>query len=271
MAKNYLSSLAVFITLITITITTVSVGRTNASPMPQISAPEPNPSNNNNNNHFSFYAPATTQQLQLQLHQTNPMQLQTTTTTLTSTFNPYTKAINELLLDLRQHFLTRAFKFDEHFRRLVTTSKISLHTMFEDTYGTHYNQNVDIFTGMFHNLEQYYATGQININHQTISSITKSMEHFFDKLYQIIFKVFSNNSARPTTPRFLECATEQLAHLRPFRDIPDKLIDEIRHAFVAARTFNQALNLGIDVIKNIISVSFLFMIHPIFCSRTRRS
>lgn len=162
--------------------------------------------------------------------------------------NPYSRATYDLLLDLRHQMLTRSIKFDEHFRSLLSTSKISLHNLFAETYGMNYEQNTEIFTGMFESLEQYYAKGDIKL--------TKSMENFFERLYQKIFQVYNSNKAFP--PAYLQCATEQLTHLKPFQDVPEKLTDGIRHAFVAARTFFQALNEGMDVIKNIInSVSIL--------------
>lgn len=166
--------------------------------------------------------------------------------------NQYTKATHEILLDLRQQMLTRSIKFDEHFRNLLSCSKLSLHNMFADTYGLMYEHNTEIFTGMFEGLEQYYANGQIKL--------TKSMENFFERLYQKIFQVYNSNMA--FAPVYLDCATNQLAHLKPFKDVPEKLIDGIKHAFVAARTFVQALNNGIDIIKSIISVSRIVSFPP---------
>jgi len=184
-------------------------------------------------------------------HNLSPLSQQQQSTLITthqtnSLNNPYTLATHSLLLDLRQQLINRALKFDEHFRSLLSSSKLNLHNMFVDTYGMMYEHNTEIFTSMYESLEQYYATGQIKL--------TKSMENFFERLYQKIFQVYNSN--RAFTPSYLECATEQLAHLKPFKDAPEKLIGEIRHAFVAARTFNQALNSGIDAIKSIISVSF---------------
>lgn len=141
--------------------------------------------------------------------------------------------------------LSRSIKFDEHFRSLLSSTKVNLHNLFIDTYGIVYERNTEIFTEMFANLEQYYATGQI--------MLTRTMEEFFVRLYQKIFQVF--NVSKSFNADYLQCATEQLAHLKPFKEVPDKLMTEIRHVFVAARTFNQALNYGIDIIKHIISVS----------------
>lgn len=240
--------------------------------------------NNNNNNHHhpqhldyqsqSFSSHATRRNqlhqgsppiLQIQNNNINkPVQLispslsinlaqqQTQTQTQTPTqlqVGAFSKAADEALLELRQQMITRSMKFDEHFRQLLSNSKLSLHNLFADTYGMMYERNTEIFTGMFDSLEQYYAGGDIKL--------TKSMEIFFERLYQKIFQAYNTNKVFP--PPYLECLTEQLAHLKPFKDVPDKLIDGIRHAFVAARTFNQALSSGITVIKNIVSVSSGFL------------
>lgn len=146
--------------------------------------------------------------------------------------------------------LNRAVKFDENFRSLLTKSKISLHNMFVDTYGMMYERNVDIFTSMYESLEQYYARGDVNL--------TKSMSLFFERLYQKIFQEINVN--RSFSASYLDCATDQLNSLKPFKDAPEKLIGEVRHAFVAARTFYQALNSGIDVIKTILTVSTVFFV-----------
>lgn len=159
--------------------------------------------------------------------------------------NPYTKAANDILLDLRQEMLVRSMNFDENFRHSLSRSKLSLHSMFKDTYGLLYEHNTEIFTSMFESLEQYYAHGQIKL--------TKTMENFFDGLYQKVFQVY--NSYRSFTEEDLKCATQQISKLKPFKDVPDRLIEGVKRAFVSARTFTNALTRGIDVIKRIISVS----------------
>lgn len=163
----------------------------------------------------------------------------------TTTVGDYIKAINQQLLDLRQAFITRSFKFDEHFRNLLSTSKRGLHLMFTSTYGVMYERNTEIFTEMYGSLEQYYESGQVNL--------TKSMDEFFANLYKRVFQVFNSN--KHFTDQYLECVSDRLTEMKPFKDVPDKLVKSIRYTFVAARTFLKSLNEGIDVIKNVISVS----------------
>lgn len=45
--------------------------------------------------------------------------------------------------------------------------------------------------------------------------------------------------------------------LKPFGDVPKKLTVEVKRAFVATRTFVQALAIGRDVVKFVQEVRFL--------------
>lgn len=164
--------------------------------------------------------------------------------------NQYTTATYELLLDLRHQMMTSQFKFDDHFKDLLSKSKMSLHNLFLDTYGILYEKNAAIFTTLFDSLEQYYLNGKVRL--------TKSMENFFLALYQKIFQAY--NLGYEFDSKYLDCTSAQLNQLRPFGDMPDKMIIGIRHGFLAARTFNQALSDGIDVIKDIITVSSIFLV-----------
>ncbi|GFU97519.1 glypican-6 [Trichonephila clavipes] len=54
--------------------------------------------------------------------------------------------------------------------------------------------------------------------------------------------------------RYLECVSEQMTEMKPFGDVPSKLILDIKRSFVATRTFVQALSVGEDVVKSIMEV-----------------
>ncbi|KAG9508799.1 Glypican-6, partial [Fragariocoptes setiger] len=158
--------------------------------------------------------------------------------------NSFSNATHELMLELRQGLLTKSTKFDEFFRSLLASSKAEFHRMFIRTYGILYENNAEIFTGMYENLENYYATGGVKLN--------DAMQSFFNRLYQKMFQVL--NMQYDFSPAYLNCTSQQLDKLRPFGAVPDKLITEIKQSFIATRTFVQALNNGIDVIKNLIAL-----------------
>ena len=51
--------------------------------------------------------------------------------------------------------------FSDYFQDLLLSSKIGFHDMFKKTYGILYEQNAYVFTDLFKELENYYATGSV--------------------------------------------------------------------------------------------------------------
>lgn len=159
--------------------------------------------------------------------------------------NQYANATRSTLIELRALFLSKSIKFDELFRQLLLSSKREFNHMFVTTYGLHYEKNSKIFTDMYEDLERYYNSGDINLD--------KSMDHFFQLLYRKLFQVF--NSQFDFDEPYLNCISQQLEKLNPFGDYAINFISNIKRTFIATRTFLKALNVGIDIIKNMIDVS----------------
>lgn len=159
--------------------------------------------------------------------------------------NVYTKSMLNILNEQRSLIQNKSALFDSYFKNLLSLEKRDLHKMFSETYGLLYQTNTEIFSDLFDNLAQYYAYGSVKLG--------PAMESFFARLYQKIFQVL--NTAYDFDQKYLKCATEQLGTLKPFGDIPKRLIDEIKESFVAAKTFLQALLTASDVMVNVMSVS----------------
>lgn len=71
----------------------------------------------------------------------------------------------------------------EFFRELLENSKRDFHDMFKRTYGILYEQNSEVFTDLFRDLEDYYARGKLDLE--------EAMDHFFTALYQRMFTVLN--------------------------------------------------------------------------------
>lgn len=132
---------------------------------------------------------------------------------------------------------TKATKFDEYFGNLLSTSKIEFDGMFKKTYGVMYEQNSQIFTDLFIELEKYYSRGQVRLD--------RAMESFFETLYQKIFMVL--NGQYHFDANYLKCVGNHMKELKPFGDVPHKLSLQVKRSFVATRTFSQALIAAADV------------------------
>ncbi|KAG8190993.1 hypothetical protein JTE90_010851 [Oedothorax gibbosus] len=156
----------------------------------------------------------------------------------------FDKLLHNTIGELKDVFETHTHKFDEFFRELMKISRKGFHDMFVRTYGQLYEQNSFLFSSMFDDLEKYYITGGVDLE--------DAMEDFFHRLYGKMFEVL--NAQHRFDKRYMACVNEQMTDLKPFGDVPSKLILDIKRSFVATRTFIQALSVGRDVLKNIMEV-----------------
>ena len=176
----------------------------------------------------------------------------------------FDSTLKESISDVRRVLIMRTQKFDgklvlklviekfhhvsclsiEFFRELLKNSKRDFHQMFLQTYGLLYERNSYIFTDMFHDLEQYYANGNVDLN--------EALDAFFQRLYQKMFQVL--NAQYTFDEVYLKCVGTLMDELKPFGDIPKKLKIEVKRSFVATRTFVQALINGQGVLTSLMQV-----------------
>ena len=110
--------------------------------------------------------------------------------------------------------------------------------MFVKTYGLLYQQNSHVFTDLFDDLRNYYKGSNVDL--------MRALDKFFETLMQKMFQLL--NSQYVFDEAYLQCITEHMEELQPFDTVPQKLSVQVKRAFVAARTFAQALAVGRDVI-----------------------
>lgn len=63
------------------------------------------------------------------------------------------------------------------------------------------------------------------------------------------------NSQYTFSEAYMNCVSQNMDEMKPFGDVPKKLTVEVKRAFVATRTFVQALAIGRDVVKYVQEVS----------------
>lgn len=73
--------------------------------------------------------------------------------------------------------------FTEVFGKLLNYSRKSFDDMFKMTYGIIYQQNAYVFTKLYDDLEQYFSSGELDLQY--------TMDDFFKRLYQRMFAVFN--------------------------------------------------------------------------------
>lgn len=156
----------------------------------------------------------------------------------------YSKIVGEAFKYAKSTFVSRTRKFDEFFTALLEKSKKDLHTMFVKTYGLLYQQNSQVFTSLFEDLQDYYRGKDM--------SLTGALDEFFKKLFSKMFELLS--VPHKFSDQYLECVTSQMENLKPFGDTPGKLSTQVKRSFVAARTFVQGLAIGRDVIVEVLKI-----------------
>lgn len=157
----------------------------------------------------------------------------------------FDRAVKDSLSKLAGLLRTRATRFDEFFKKLLTQSKRDFHEMFKRTYGIIYEQHSYVFTDLFEELERYYARGNV--------ALADALDNFFSVLYQKMFTVL--NAQYQFEETYLRCVSEHMEELKPFGDVPHKLSIQLKRSFVATRTFAQALSVASDVVNNMVMIA----------------
>ncbi|GAU89955.1 hypothetical protein RvY_02445 [Ramazzottius varieornatus] len=137
--------------------------------------------------------------------------------------------------------IARTTRFDEFFTELIRNSRHSLDSMFSRTYGDLYIKNKDVFTELFDSLELYYHgnRGRVDLKH--------TMDHFFVSLFQKMFSLLNAQYALESSHN--HCIKRVMDKIKPFGEAQERLTNQIRRAFVDARTFVQALAIGRDTLR----------------------
>ena len=136
------------------------------------------------------------------------------------------------------------FSSSEFIKGLIDRGQTDLGDMFTQTYGSFYQQNSDFFDELFENFRRYYHGSDIDLD--------DTMDDFFTELLQRMFGLL--NPQYTYTDEFWECLIQHTDELMPFGDVPQKLTDHVKRAFIHARTFVQGLSVGRDVITQVSKV-----------------
>jgi len=154
-------------------------------------------------------------------------------------------AVSQTVQQVADDLGTQGNHFDDFFRSLMNESRTSLDAMFKKTYGVLYERNAHVFTDLFKELELYYSTG--------VRDLSDVMHDFFTVLYKRMFTVL--NSQHTFDEKYLQCVATHMEGLKPFRDVPAKLTQQLKRSFVATRTLVQSLRTGHDVVKRLQTVN----------------
>jgi hypothetical protein len=122
--------------------------------------------------------------------------------------------------------------------------------MFIRTYGPLYEKNAIIFTELFDDLERYYRGNRGHVDLQV------TMNRFFSRLFQKMFALL--NAQYTLDNAQLQCVARHMDKVKPFGDVAEKLSQQVKRAFIDARTFVQALAIGRDTARTASEVNNVF-------------
>lgn len=125
---------------------------------------------------------------------------------------------------------------------MVRTSENNTNALFSDIYKRMSSQAQPLIKKMYGGLTDYLKGSDIDLE-QTVSA-------FFDGLFPLVYHHSINPKLTDFNDDYKECLQETQAEIRPFGDSPTVILALVSRSFQAARTFLDALNLGVEVINS---------------------
>lgn len=142
---------------------------------------------------------------------------------------------------LKMLITTSATKFRDTFLDMVQVAENSTNALFTDVYQSMEEQARVPSGQLFADLLAYLSGQDVDLEDRVNS--------FFDSLFPLAYHHSINSKQKEFTDVYKECLREVQLEVRPFGDLPEKISSQISRSFEAARTFLEALHLGVEVIN----------------------
>lgn len=124
---------------------------------------------------------------------------------------------------------------------MVQIAENSTNALFADVYQSLSTQARVPLGQLFADLLAYMSGQDVDLEERVNS--------FFDSLFPLAYHHSVNTNQKDFSESFKECLREGQAEIRPFSDLPEKISSQISRSFETARTFLEALHLGVEVIN----------------------
>ncbi|GFY52520.1 glypican-5 [Trichonephila inaurata madagascariensis] len=136
---------------------------------------------------------------------------------------------------------TSATKFGDTFLEMVQVAENSTNALFLDVYQSIEAQSRVPLGQLFADLLAYMSGKDVDLEERASS--------FFDSLFPIAYHHSVNSNQKDFSESFKECLRDAQVEIRPFGELSEKIASQISRSFEAARTFLEALQLGLEVIN----------------------
>ncbi|CAL1281084.1 unnamed protein product [Larinioides sclopetarius] len=136
---------------------------------------------------------------------------------------------------------TSATKFRDTFLEMVQVAENSTNALFLDVYQSIEAQSRVPLGQLFADLLAYMSGKDVDLEERVNS--------FFDSFFPVAYHHSVNSNQKDFSETFKECLRDAQVEIRPFGDLSEKIASQISRSFEAARTFLEALQLGLEVIN----------------------
>ncbi|XP_038029408.2 glypican-5 isoform X2 [Anas platyrhynchos] len=134
-----------------------------------------------------------------------------------------------------------AAAFQETFETLIRLAENYTSTLFCNAYR---NMAAEAAT----RIQEFFTDVGLFIFGTDIST-EEFVNRFFDNLFPVVYNHIINPGQTDISLEYAECLRMARRDIRPFGNIPKKVIGQMGRSLLPSRTFLQALNLGIEVIN----------------------
>ncbi|XP_054708759.1 glypican-5-like [Uloborus diversus] len=143
---------------------------------------------------------------------------------------------------LKTLITTSATKFRDTFLQMVQIAENSTNALFVDVYKSLESQARVHLGQLFADMLAYLSGQDVDLEERVNS--------FFDSLFPLAYQHAINANPKDFSNNYKECLRNAQMEIQPFGDLPDKISTQITRSFEAARTFLDALQLGVEVINS---------------------
>ncbi|CAJ0945803.1 unnamed protein product, partial [Mesorhabditis belari] len=128
-------------------------------------------------------------------------------------------AVEDRVIVLRHLLHSNLERMRTHFLSSLSTCHTHLDTMFNRTYGRYYQQNREIFSKFFRQLQSFSSP-------HSVMPVELMVDNLFEELYITLYQLL--NPLKKVTPEVQRCMKETMEEMRPFAEVPNRLQDGLR-------------------------------------------
>lgn len=143
---------------------------------------------------------------------------------------------------LKNLLATNVVRFQENFLGLLRASENVTSGMFAERYKRMSGPAAELIDQLYGSLAEFLKGGDVDP--------AEVVSTFFDGLFPLVYHHSINPKLTDFDDDYKECLRATQDEVRPFGDEPPRIAVQVARAFQAARTFLQALHLGVEVLNS---------------------